>query len=157
MEEENETKYNNVIQYFKKLGIEVPEEVKNALYDAFEENENIKEVFSYFKNDLTDFEEDLKLKKYIYVDKNFEKSFIKVENVFSYYGAVNFSLDEKTMFLNEGEIIEEITSIETGEKSSLEDPLDYAIIVLERLEWNGGKEENRDCEIFIFCPIEMEE
>ena len=148
----NDEKYKQVLEFFEKEKIKLPEEIKNTLKDVFDENENINDIYSYFKEDLKDFEDDLRLKKYVYVDKNNEKSFIEVDNVFSYYGIINYSLEEKTVFLDGNEVLEEITMIENGASSTLDDPEDFAIIVVEKLEWRNNEKETRKSDIFLFCP-----
>lgn len=150
------TKFKAVIDYFKNLNIDLPTDVVNAIEDVFKENDNIENIQCYFRNELNDFQHDLRLfnKIKIYTDG---KSIGSIANVFTYYGQINFSLSEETTLLNRNkdveDIIETITNIDNSEVDSLVyDPEEFEVVLFETLTWNTPGTPSRKVELYIFCP-----
>ena len=56
-------KFNKVLDYFSNSNIQLPTDVKNSIEDVFRENDNIEEVQCYHKDELDDFQKDLKLSR----------------------------------------------------------------------------------------------
>lgn len=159
-------KFNQVLEYFQSEGLTLQTDVKNAIEDAFKENDNIENVQCYYKNELDAFEKDLTLtnKIDIYTDGH---SIGSVFLTFTYFGQLDFSLSEFTTLLERDEkkdtstVIEKINEIDNTEISSrVYDADEYNIVLLETLTWNTPEKPERHDQLFIYCPdltIEEEE
>jgi hypothetical protein len=150
MEANNQEKLKKILDFFKENKVELPIDVNNALEDVFNENKEIDEVNIYFKEDADLFEDDLILTNNVVADlKN--PSSGSVNNVFTYYGEVDFSLSEFVRLVDGEEVVEEITSIDRLDNPSKLNRESYAVILVENVKWEKG-EVTRKPNLSIYCP-----
>lgn len=75
-------------------------------------------------------------------------------NVWTYYGNVEYSLNEHFEVKNESDS-EKISEIINDNSTILVDPEDYAVVLLEKVQWDnseGDKTLNRNLVLYIYCP-----
>lgn len=159
-------KFEKVIDYFKSNSINLPTDVKNSIEDVFNENDEIENVQFYYKSELQDFQNDLRLNNIIkaYID-GFNTGI--VHNTWTYYGQMDFSLSEYVALYSRSknedgtetdELIEEITNIENKDVSRIYSDKEYAIILYETISWETPTEApKRTLQLFIYCPEEYTE
>lgn len=147
-------KFEAVVGYFEDLNIELPSDVKNAIEDVFRENDSIDGVECYHLEDKEQFEIDLKAENIVILNMDGSHSGSTMD-FYTYYGGVEYSLTEKTLLYNNDELIHSISDIEGSERSPMEYPDDYSVILIERKEWDTSK--NKDLQstttLYIYCPI----
>lgn len=151
-------KFDAVLNYFSDQNIELPTEVKNAIEDVFSENDDVESVECYHRGDLDVFEKDIKLKNILRTSIN-GKTFGIINNVWTYYGDIKYSLSEDYgLEDNEGNI-EEISKIEDEENSVINNPDDYDIVLIEKVEWDNEKDKtvHKTLTLYIYCPVDLEE
>ena len=144
-------KLEKILEFFKSEKIELPIDVNNAIEDVFNENDTINNVDIYFREDANVFESDLLLENRVDAHLN-KPSSGSVNAVFTYYGDIEYSLSEfVTLYNDENEVEEQITSIDNRDSHSRLDPDRYAVVLLEKITWENGKIE-RTPNLFIYCP-----
>jgi hypothetical protein len=153
--ENNNEKLKKVLDFFAESKVELPIDVNNALEDVFNENKEITdEVSVYFKEDADLFEDDLILANNVNADLK-GPSNGSVNNVFTYYGEIDFSLSEFVRLTNGEEVVEEITNIDQLDKPSKLNRESYAVVLVENVKWEKG-EIVKKLNLYIYCPIESE-
>ena len=155
----NTENFNAVIDYFKELNIELPTEVRNSIEDVFHENDDVEGVECYHLDDREEFEKDLSLVTNVSVSLEGWSTGLKY-NVWTYYGLVNYSLKENINLVgnSEEDFIEEITPEFNSDETLIENPADYVITLLEKVEWDTRKNnvEKRELNLCIYCPISID-
>lgn len=151
MEEATQEKFNKTLLFFSENKIDIPIDVKNALEDVFTENGIINDVDIYFQEDRGTMEEELIIVNEVeaYLHKSSAGS---IQNIFTYYGDIDYSVSEfTTLYENDETIIEEITNINKKEIPSRIDPTKWAIILIENVEWGEGTI-IKTLRLYIYCP-----
>lgn len=144
--------------YFSEINITLPTEVRNSIEDVFLENDNVENVQCYHLEDLEQFQEDLTLHNFVEIQlKGANRG--QTNNVWTYYGNMSYSLSETINLVadNDGEILEEISNVQNDEKSILETPDDYVVVLHEIVSWDSDDENlTRELALLIYCPIQSE-
>jgi len=150
-------KFEKVLNYFNDLNIEVPTEVKNAIEDVFMENDDIKSVDIFHIEDIESFQETFTLVNDVKMWKT-GKNIGQTNNVWTYYGDITYSLSESILLLDEyDQTLEVISKLENNVPTTVNDPNSYAVVFLEKVNWNSEKKEySRDQKLSIYCPISLE-
>jgi hypothetical protein len=148
-------KLKKIHEFLSEQGVELPVDVKNALEDVFNENDSVENVDVYFKEDADLFGEDITLVNEVkaYLDK---PSSGKSNNVFTYYGEVEYSLSEFVRLYRGEEVLEEVTNVDQLDRSSSVNPAMFAIVLIEAVEWVDGKLIKRP-HLYIYCPQESKD
>jgi len=147
-------KLKKIYDFFEESKVELPIDVKNAMEDVFTENDGVEDVDIYFLEDSQLFEQDLTLKNEVNVYLN-SPSKGSSNNVFTYYGEIDFSLSEFVRLYDGETLLEEITRIDLSESPSKLNDLMYAVVLIERLKWEDGKLA-RHLKLHIYCPKSSE-
>ena len=137
----------------------MPTEVKNALQDVFEETDDIENVLSYFKEDLDELTKEMRLSTVVNLTLD-GKSNGKMTDTWTYYGDIDFSLNEDINIVNEnGESIQLITKTENEDPGIIYNKEDWAIILFEDVSWDSRKSDKieKTPVIAIYCPNQLEE
>lgn len=152
MEKEQQEKFQATIDYFEEMNIQLPTEVRNAVEDVFNENDDIDSVEIYHKEDLEILQSDLKLKNNVILELG-KMHHGTVNNVWTYYGGASFSLSEKILLLKEnGDIEEEISNIENDAATIIDNPTEYSVILHEVVDWDIDGDITRVMKLYIYCP-----
>ena len=146
-------KFNTVLSYFEELNITLPSDVKNAIEDVFQENDNIENVECYHLEDKEQFEKDLSPTNIVMLNLDGSNSG-EIHNYFTYYGGVEHDLLEQIHLYDNDELHTEISSINGTGVSYLEDPKDFTVILVETTTWDTSKERTAETEtkLMIYCP-----
>jgi hypothetical protein len=147
-------KLKKIYEFFEESKVELPIDVKNAMEDVFTENDGVEDVDIYFLEDSELFEQDLTLKNEVNVYLN-SPSKGSSNNVFTYYGEIDFSLSEFVRLYDGETLLEEITRIDLSESPSKLNDSMYAVVLIERLKWEDGKLA-RHLKLHIYCPKSSE-
>jgi len=148
-------KLKKILDFFKESQVTLPIDVNNALEDVFNENENIDDVDIYFREDAETFEEDLILANNVNADLK-GPSTGSMNNVFTYYGEIDYSLSEFVRLVDGDNLIEEITIIDQLDVPSKLNREVYAIVLVESVQWEKG-ETTRSPHLYVYCPEKIEE
>jgi len=146
-------KHEKILKFFSESKIELPIDVANSIEDVFNENENIDDAVIYFREDLNELEADLIIVNEVdaYLDKPSSGS---IQNTFTYYGDIDYSVSEFVSLYGEKErVVEIITAINNQELPSRIKPDSYAVILIENVEWGEGKITRKPI-LYIYCPEE---
>ena len=155
-------KFNKVLDYFSNSNIQLPTDVKNSIEDVFRENDNIEDVQCYHKDELDDFQKDLKLSRDITIYVNGSSKGYDIAP-FTYYGQIDFSLSEHLVLIEKDQkgnesVKSELVNIDNSDIPSLVfDPKEYQIILLETTSWNSPDPFQIHDRLFIYCPEENKE
>lgn len=152
---ENQKGFYRVISWFKDQNIEIPIDVGNSIQDAFNENDNLNnEISLYLKEDAETFCDDMTLTKT--VNTRLKKpSDGHSDDVYTYFGNINFVLNEYTNLYDEdGNIIEQITNIKNPNRTKI-DVNNWAVIVIDSLDWSNDISV-RTSKLYIYCPVTPE-
>lgn len=157
MEQSNKEKFEMTIKALEEDIEELPTEVVNNISDAFNENPIINNVEIYYKENLEELQERLKLKNIVICQLD-GKSQGKINNAFTYFGDIKYSLSEYVS-LNKGEeILEVITNIDNSQFPSIVvDKDDYAVVLIEILEWENGEYKRSTPVLYVYCPITIDD
>jgi hypothetical protein len=147
-------KLQKILDFFKENQIELPIDVNNALEDVFNENEEVDNVDMYFREDAEVFEEDIILANNVNADLKGPSSG-SMNNVFTYYGEIDYSMSEFIRLVDGEELIEEITMIDQLEVPSRLNRDMYAIVLIENVQWEKG-EVKREPHLYVYCPEKVE-
>lgn len=144
-------KLNKIREFFAESGVDLPIDVSNALEDVFNENDNIEdEVDIYFREDAEAFEEDLILANNVEAElKGPSKG--SANNVFTYFGEIDYSLSEFVRLVDGEEVIEEITKIDQLDIPSRLNRDMYAVVLIESVTWENSQVD-RKTHLYIYCP-----
>ena len=159
----DKNKFDQVVHYFDSMSISIPTAVKNAIQDVFEENDNIANVDCYHAEDIIDFEKDITatntIDMLLGVADTQGPHHGSVDNMYTYYGDINRALHESILLKDaDGETLEEISGFSSGEYSLLNNPADWAVIVVEKVEWDSKDNSfSRTARLIIYCPINDED
>jgi predicted aspartyl protease len=148
-------KLTKILDFYKENNIDLPIDVKNALEDVFSENENVKDVDLYFKEDASLFGEDLILANEVKAHLN-SPSEGSTNNVFTYYGEVEISMSEFVNLYDEDKKIEEVTNIDQLDRPTTINTSKYAIVLVESVKWKDGKID-KSLRLLVYCPEKIEE
>jgi hypothetical protein len=143
-------KLQKIHDFFKESNVEIPIDVSNALEDVFNENDTVENVDIYFKDDADVFEDDLILVNNINCELKGQSSG-SINNVFTYYGEIDFSLSEFVKLVDGEELIEDITRIDQIDVPSRLNKELYAIVLIEEVKWDKG-EIQRLPHLYVYCP-----
>jgi len=149
-------KHERILNFFSDNKVDLPTDVSNALQDVFNENELIEQVEVYFKEDIHEMEEDIKIVNEIdvFLSKPSSGSFQKA---FTYFGYVEHSVSEFVKLYGlDNNILEDITNIDNRSADSKVDPKDYVILLIETVKW-GNTEMKLSPVLYIYCPESFEE
>lgn len=151
-------KFNAVIDYFKSIGISLPTDVRNSIEDVFRENDNIESVECYHLEDADSFQKDLTLTNRVIMSMDGFNSG-STNNVWTYYGALRYSLSESIVLVDtDGSEMEKISDLESYDDTLLETTGDYAVVLLEKVNWDSKEGIfERHPSLYIFCPISENE
>jgi hypothetical protein len=144
-------KFERLLNFFKEQNVELPTDVRNAVEDVFNENDNVDDVDVYFKEDVSLFEEDIVLINEVTVYLN-APSKGSTNNVFTYYGEVDFSLSEFTKLYDGENLLEEITKVDQLDTASRVNPDMFAVVLVESVKWESGKIARKP-HLHVYCPI----
>lgn len=146
-------KYKLVLEYFKELNIELPMAVSHAIKDAIEEKNISNDIELYHHEHVQDFAEDLVVKKkvIIYSDKVAD---ISIDNTYTYYGYVDYSMDEYVALYHGNSLFDLTTNIESVGASEF-DAQDYVVVVRETITIKNG-EYVPNHTLYIYCPESVE-
>jgi len=146
-------KHKKVLEFFEQRNISLPIDVGNAIEDVFNENNNIENIDIYFQEDLEILENDIIITNEVnvYLDRPSSGS---IQNIFTYYGDVDYSISEFVILYEKDDIIiESITSIDNRNNQTSVKKDMYAIILIETVEWTAGTI-TRIPKVYIYCPEE---
>lgn len=154
MVEENKILKNNIIEYFKECNIEIPSEVKEAIDQVFEEFEFISneddDANIYMKEDILDFQDDLTITNaYNIVIDGISAGVYKA--TYTYYGDVDYVVNERTDLEYKKEVIETLTDFQYSNKTTIKDPSNWIVTVAESINWGDG-DYTRIPKLYIYCP-----
>jgi hypothetical protein len=147
-------KLTKIYDFFNESKIELPTDVKNAIEDVFNENDGVEDVDIYFLEDSELFEKDLTLKNEVNAYLN-SPSTGSSNNVFTYYGEIDFSLSEFVKLYDGETLLEEITRIDLADKFTKVNESMFAVVLVERLKWEDGKLA-KHLKLHIYCPKSSE-
>ena len=148
-------KLKQILVFFKDEGVTIPMDVRNSIEDVFNENENINGAHIYFKEDAIQFENDLVLVNEVKAQLK-GNSTGKSNNVFTYYGEIDYSLSEFVKLYDGELLLEDITHIDRQMERSRVNPTSWAVVLIEKVQWESG-EITRESQLFIYCPHESED
>jgi hypothetical protein len=147
-------KYDKIVEFLKESNVELPIDVKNALEDVFNENENIDDVDVYFKEDADVFQDDLILANDVKANVS-APSEGSINNVFTYYGDLEISLSEFVRLYDNKELIEEVTKIDQLDVPTKLNKERFAIVLVESVKWEKMKVARRP-HLYVYCPVNSE-
>lgn len=144
--------------YFEEENIQLPTDVRNAIEDVFLENDDVRGVECYHLEDQEQFKQDLTLTNFVKININGYNEG-ETNNVWTYYGNLTYSLSEAIILVDENDdVLEEISKIENNKNTILDTPNEYAVVLLERVNWDSeSKTVTREPVLYIYCPISLEE
>lgn len=157
--EENINLKNNLNKFFEDGNIEIADDVKEALEEVFSEFEFISlendDVSIYFKDDLEEFESDLTLTNVLAIPVDGISSGVW-NSTYTYYGDVNYVVNEKTDLVYQNKTVETLTDFGYENKTEVVDPNKWVITVLEKIDWHDG-DYARVPKLYIYCPLKSPE
>lgn len=141
----------------KTSGINLPIAVQNSIQDVFEENDDINDVGVYFKNELENFETDITFENEVMITLGKSSEGIMYDH-FTYYGDIDYSASEnyKLIDSNNNEV-QDISSYNPGINSKVIDSDDYAVVLIETVEWDSEGNISKTASMKIYAPVEFEE
>jgi hypothetical protein len=144
-------KFEKLLEFFKEQEVTVPTDVKNSIEDVFNENDNVEDVDIYFKEDSDLFEDDLILVNDVslYLSSPSKGS---INNVFTYYGEIDFSLTEFTKLYDGETLLEDITKVDQLDRPSKVNSEMFAVVLVENVKWELGKLARKP-HLYIYCPF----
>ena len=148
-------KHQRLLEFFKEQGVELPIDVNNALEDVFNENDSVEDVNIYFKEDADLFGEDLILVNDVKAQLK-GPSEGKSNNVFTYYGEVDYSLSEFVKLMDGDKVLEEVTNVDQIDAATTINQSMFAIVLIERVEWKDAKI-SKKAEMYVYCPQESKD
>lgn len=152
-------KFDAVIGYFNDLGITLPTSVKNSIEDVFMENDDVSSVECYHLEDREQFQQDLTFNNSISLRLKKGHSGT-INNVFTYYGEIEYSYSEDfNLYDSKGNIIENISKIDSNYDTTIMSKNDWVVTLTEVVEWDdeNSDEVNRTTTLYIYCPESSEE
>lgn len=153
-------KFNAVCNYFETQDITIPTEVKNAIEDVFLENDNIMGVECYHQEDIDQFQDDLTLVNNVKMFLNGHNEGT-LNNIWTYYGNTSYSFSEKIVLCDdEGNKIEDISTTEAEEPTTIFTPNEWVVTLYEVVNWNSeneGEKLTRETKLYIYCPMSSKE
>lgn len=153
----DQAKFEELLGYFTENGITLPTDVRNAIEDVFHENDNVESVICYHIDEAEEFQNDLKLTNEVNMYITGKSSGV-VNNVWTYYGGMQYSLSEYIRLLEEnGTLIEDISKIENDEVSLLYNLKEYVVVLLEKVSWETPGNLTREQVLYIYCPESLDE
>lgn len=143
--------FEKIFDWFNAESIKLPIAVKNAIEDVFDENDDVdEEIYLYMPEDISSFEEDLTLTNRVNVYVN-KPSDGQVVEVFTYYGDVDYVLNEIVTLRNEdGSEISNITNLVYHDQSSTINPDKWAVVLVRTYTWKDG-EINSILRLHLYC------
>ena len=135
----------NTFNFLEKNNIELPFNVKDALNDAFDENDFTSDeddiINIYFKEDLEDFLTDTLLLTQLNIQVAGGNSSGDVLDKYTYYGNLITAnaFYENIGFYNGEELVKQHSLIEATDTNKLENPNDFCIVVIEEQEFHMGE------------------
>lgn len=142
-----------VYSWLREERVEIPEEVKSAIEEAFSDADYVMvddTVNVYFKEDLDQFEEDITLQNNYTVQLNGMSSGIN-HGTYTYCDNISYSVSEHAELKDGDELIEILTDYKHTTRSEVVDADDWAICIIETVSWENG-EVTRIPRLFIYCP-----
>ena len=120
----------------------------------FRENDDIESVECYHLEDFEAFQKDLTLVNSVTMSMDGWNSGT-TNNVWTYYGALRYSLSEKIVLVdNEEKELEIISDLDCPEDTVLEGTGDFAVVLLEKVNWDSKTQVfERHPVLYIYCPI----
>ena len=154
MSNENELLKKQVLDYFTSNKIEVPEEIQKHIDSVFNEFEFDQEdsVNIYFQEDLELFESDLTVNNINNVHIDGVSNGVYT-GTYTYTENIEYIINEKTELYSGNEAIETLVDIASDERSTIESPADWAVVVLETITYGDG-EFTRIPRLYIYSPNE---
>ena len=158
-EDVNNEYKKRTFDFFKNNNIDLPIPVKNAIEDAFDENdfvqtENGDDVVNiYFKEDLEDFLRDTTIYRQLNVQVMGGNSSCDILDPFVYYGDIDFTnaINENINLYNGEEEIKNVSNINAQDTNKLADPNDYCVLIIEESECHMG-EYSTMIRLYIYVP-----
>jgi hypothetical protein len=148
-------KHQRLLEFFKEQGVELPIDVSNALEDVFNENDGIDDVDVYFKEDADLFGDELVLVNDVKAQLK-GPSEGKSNNVFTYYGEVDYSLSEFVKLMDGDKVVEDITNVDQIDMPTTVNKSMFAIVLVEAVEWKNTSM-TRKPKLYIYCPQESKD
>lgn len=148
-------KHQRLLEFFKEQGVELPIDVNNALEDVFNENDGIEDVDVYFKEDADLFGDELVLVNDVKAQLK-GPSEGKSNNVFTYYGEVDYSLSEFVKLMDGDKVLEDITNVDQLDMPTTVNRSMFAIVLIEAVEWKNGTSSKRP-KLYVYCPQESKD
>jgi predicted kinase len=143
-------KLEKILDFLKSEGVEVPTEVKNSIEDVFAENDNVENVDIYFKEDADLFGTDLTLINEVNSYLNLPSKG-NYNNVFTYYGEIEYSLSEFVKLYDGDKLIDNITNVDKRDIPTDFRSSDFAVVLVERVKWEQSKLV-RTPHLYVYCP-----
>jgi hypothetical protein len=151
---EMEEKFKKIVEFFAGRNIDIPTDVRNAIEDVFKENDSINDVDIYFREDVELLETDLILLKEIDAYLT-EPSSGSVDDVYTYYGEINYSVSEFYNLYDDrksDKLLTEVVNIDNQNGLSSVNKDQWAAVMVETNKWNESKIEKKQ-RVFIYCPV----
>jgi hypothetical protein len=148
-------KHQRLLEFFKEEGVELPIDVNNALEDVFNENDKIEDVDVYFKEDAELFGEELVLINDVKAQLK-GPSEGKSNNVFTYYGEVDYSLSEFVKLMDGDKVLEDITNVDQLDMPTTVNKSMFAIVLVEYVEWKDSAVTKKP-RLYVYCPQESKD
>jgi hypothetical protein len=153
----DQEKFKKTVDYFKSQKIDLPESVVDSIQEAFEENDKIKNVKVYFKNDVADFAAEIFINNYAKIKLDGTSSG-SITETFTYYGNIDYGMSENVdLFDKDDKEKLEVSKYENGITTTIENPEDYVIMVAETSSWNAPGTMTVEDTLNIYCPVNLNE
>jgi hypothetical protein len=148
-------KHQRLLEFFKDEGVELPIDASNALEDVFNENDGIEDVDVYFKEDADLFGDELVLVNDVKAQLK-GPSEGKSNNVFTYYGEVDYSLSEFVKLMDGEKVLEDVTNVDQLDMPTTVNRSMFAIVLVEAVEWKNGAVSKKQ-KLYVYCPQESKD
>lgn len=137
-------------------GIDVPVSVKNSIEDVFMENDNVESVDCYHLEDLDQFQNDLKMINNIDMVVG-DKHSGNINNVWTYYGDIEYSYSENIRLIDKNNnIVENISNLESEHDTFVTSERDWVVTLVEKVNWGETDDVERHLGLYIYCPYSSE-
>lgn len=137
-------------------GIDVPVSVKNSIEDVFMENDNVESVDCYHLEDLDQFQNDLKMSNNIDMIVG-DKHSGNINNVWTYYGDIEYSYSENIRLVDKNNnIVENISNLESDHDTFVTSERDWVVTLVEKVNWGETDDVERHLGLYIYCPYSSE-
>ena len=145
----------SLLSYLEKSKVNVDSEIRGVIDQVFEEFDFTSQddaISIYFKDSIAEMQEDLTLNNTYDIKVNGVSSG-SYTATYTYTDNIEYVINENTDLYYDDEVVENLLSISSNEKTKITNPNEWVITVTETIDF-GNNEFTRIPRLYMYCPFE---